>query len=379
MSHLGSQLTALADGQLAPAAAERVLAHVAACDDCAVELAAARLARRMLAGAGDVQATADLTARLVALGTSADAAPTAPPGRSVRRGPRVDAAPGAGSLRLPGTRDHAADCLTGDLGASRVPARLAGGVLLGTAAVVGALLLLGDLPTVQPGAHPAEALTVLGHAAGPDAAASTVVHVPAAPPTTAGPSTAGSSGAGSSGAAVASAALWTDGSTPSAAADATPGAAPAPGAPDPDAPGGQEAVLAWVADGGWAVPAHLPPGYRIAAVREVPGHGRAVELDLTGPDGALVVTLERGRLATADVADAAGDPVVAPQHAVHVLSTAPWHAVWQCGDTVVSVVGESASPAVDELVGAYPAGAPDDGWTARIARGWGVLAGAWRS
>ncbi|WP_211254588.1 zf-HC2 domain-containing protein, partial [Cellulomonas cellasea] len=35
MSHLGSRISALADGQLAPAAAERALAHVATCPQCA--------------------------------------------------------------------------------------------------------------------------------------------------------------------------------------------------------------------------------------------------------------------------------------------------------------------------------------------------------
>ena len=49
MAHLGYLLTALADGQLSPATAEKVLEHVAACRPCANELAAERRARRMLA------------------------------------------------------------------------------------------------------------------------------------------------------------------------------------------------------------------------------------------------------------------------------------------------------------------------------------------
>ncbi|WP_162177339.1 zf-HC2 domain-containing protein, partial [Actinotalea ferrariae] len=40
--HLGSRLSALVDGQLPPAAAERALEHVATCPACADELRAAR-------------------------------------------------------------------------------------------------------------------------------------------------------------------------------------------------------------------------------------------------------------------------------------------------------------------------------------------------
>ena len=53
MSHLGSRLSDLVDGRLAPRVAERVLGHVAACAACAAELATARVARRTLSAAPD--------------------------------------------------------------------------------------------------------------------------------------------------------------------------------------------------------------------------------------------------------------------------------------------------------------------------------------
>ncbi|WP_230684816.1 zf-HC2 domain-containing protein [Cellulomonas sp. JZ18] len=55
MTHLGSWVSALADGQLDAAATERALAHVAVCPLCARELAAARAARRALAAADEVR------------------------------------------------------------------------------------------------------------------------------------------------------------------------------------------------------------------------------------------------------------------------------------------------------------------------------------
>ncbi|KGM08418.1 hypothetical protein N869_09690, partial [Cellulomonas bogoriensis 69B4 = DSM 16987] len=67
--HLGSQVSALADGQLSPAETEQALAHVVGCPECAAELEAARAAHRALAQAMDVTAAPDLTARLIALGS----------------------------------------------------------------------------------------------------------------------------------------------------------------------------------------------------------------------------------------------------------------------------------------------------------------------
>ncbi len=74
VTHLGSRLSALVDGQLSPAEAERALEHVACCPRCAAELAAARAARRALSAAGPVEPAPDLAARLLAL--SAEIPPT---------------------------------------------------------------------------------------------------------------------------------------------------------------------------------------------------------------------------------------------------------------------------------------------------------------
>ena len=87
MSHLGTRLSALADGQLAPAATERALAHVAGCPQCAAELTAARAARRALAAADDVTPAPDLTARLLSLGTLPTAPGTPPSGIPQTRDP----------------------------------------------------------------------------------------------------------------------------------------------------------------------------------------------------------------------------------------------------------------------------------------------------
>ena len=70
MSHLGSRLSALADGQLPPAVAERTLEHVAGCAECAAELQAARTARQALWAADDAPPPPELTARLLALGAT---------------------------------------------------------------------------------------------------------------------------------------------------------------------------------------------------------------------------------------------------------------------------------------------------------------------
>ena len=53
MSHLGSRISALVDGQLSVADTEKALAHVAVCPECSAELAASRAARRALASADE--------------------------------------------------------------------------------------------------------------------------------------------------------------------------------------------------------------------------------------------------------------------------------------------------------------------------------------
>lgn len=392
MNHPGTRITALVDGQLDAAEAEDVLAHVAVCDPCSAQLAAARSARRVLQDARDVPMTPELTARLLALGTPAG------PDRDADRGGRPSTgswnrssapagAPGAGSAPLPGgdrRRRMPSGALHGEL-ASRRPARLAAGATTAVGVLAAALFSLGQLPEVSPAAHPAQALTVLGRAGEPVAGA-----VPRLSPGTR-PRVAAGVGvrprvtarpAGATQPAVVSTALLTAGPTPGtapaghAAARATLAQTP-PGAPDLSAPDGQAAALAWVSDNGWEPPPGLPTGYRITALRAVPGDTSAVEIDLGGPSGTIVITLQRGRLGDVVLDRSAALPV--GDHRVHVLSTAPWHAVWQCGDTVVSVMAEMPSAALAELLEAYPAAPAEDGALARIARGARVVAGPWTS
>jgi len=75
--HLGERLSALIDGELSDAQRERVLAHLAKCDDCRQEAAALRLLKRRMHSLGEAAAADALTWRLLAL------APASGPGRPV--------------------------------------------------------------------------------------------------------------------------------------------------------------------------------------------------------------------------------------------------------------------------------------------------------
>lgn len=68
--HLGNRVSALVDGQLTPEAAERALAHAAACPECRAALDAERAARRVIRSAEDLMPSDDLTVRLLALSRS---------------------------------------------------------------------------------------------------------------------------------------------------------------------------------------------------------------------------------------------------------------------------------------------------------------------
>jgi anti-sigma factor RsiW len=75
--HLGERLSALIDGELSDAQRERVLAHLAKCDDCRQEAIALRLLKRRMHSLGEAAAADELTWRLLAL------APASGPGRPV--------------------------------------------------------------------------------------------------------------------------------------------------------------------------------------------------------------------------------------------------------------------------------------------------------
>jgi len=65
--HLGERLSALIDGELTDTQRERVLAHLAGCEDCRREAAALRLLKRRMHTLGDAAAGDALTWRLLAL------------------------------------------------------------------------------------------------------------------------------------------------------------------------------------------------------------------------------------------------------------------------------------------------------------------------
>lgn len=318
MTHLGSQLSALADGQLTPAAAERALAHVAGCQQCAADLRAARNARAALAAAFEVRPDPDLTTRLLALGAVPPA--PAPGSEQVRRPrePRPD--PFAGSPLLPGAGGLPSGALRGDVERRRLgtgPVLVVGAGL----SLVAALFVTGTEPTVAPEDHPGVALSVLGRAA---------------------------AAADSTTAATVSTALLTHGATSPATARELDG---------------------WLDSHPWATEVSVPQDHVVAAVR---GGDDVLEVDLVGPRGLVVITQTRGRLAPE-----VGEPLVVAGREVRLLSRSPWQAAWQCGDVVVTVVAEVPSGAATGVVEAYPVEPYDDGAPARVRRGWEAFVAAW--
>ena len=386
--HLGDRVSALVDGQLGPAAAERALAHVAGCPRCAADLAAARAARRVLSGCDDVQPDGDLTARLLALGGGPVGAapdrdgtrrprpmdPFVPPsGRATRptSGASVpgDAARGGllGGRGLLGDGPLGGRVLGGSvlggsvLGGSVLGGSVLGGSVLGRRRVLGgrpvvagpsgvpgthgrrrlrttvgsltglgvvavALFLLGDRPTVAPVTEPAEALSLLGDAG---TAALPVV---------------ADAGAGT----------------------AAPGSGPGEG-------GSTQEYLDWMRAEGWTSPAQVPAGWTVAAVH-LREDGRLLEVDLTGPTGEVVVTEQHGRLDLSALT--AAEPLDVAGRTVYLLSDEPWHAAWQSGDTVVEVVSSPTGTGATEVVAQFPEAEFDAGLPARLTRGWDTFAAA---
>lgn len=325
MSHLGSRISALVDGQLSVADTEKALAHVAVCPECSAELAASRAARRALASADEVAPNPDLTARLLSLASSTPSAdPFAPP---VRQSRDELASYGVASGGLGSRGWRGSGSLRGDVGHRRSSVRLAAGSMAGLGAVAAMLFVLGERPDVVPTVHPGVDLGLLGQA------------------TTQDPDTADN------------------------LVDTTPW---------PVADGSAEAshqTVAWLRAHAWSFPAELPEGWSVTAVRWSGDDSRVLEVDVTSADGtALVVTEQQGRLETAALAGAPTSEVGGRQ--VYVLSFEPWHVVWQADGTVVQVVGSQSSGSAETLVGAFPGGAFDDGVPARITRGWDTVTGA---
>lgn len=427
MTHLGTVVSALVDGQLSPADAERALAHVAACPACADEVAAVRAARQALLSAFDVPTDPDLTRRLLRLGPAAPTDSGAWRHRSGVRGtPRAHGGEQRGfphngraggdvrfddSLPLPGsesTRPGAATldstalggrALSGELGRRSAGRRWTVAATAGVGVMAAGLFVLGQQPQITPSAHPGHALTVLGRAAGASSGNGTGADPAVWMLVGQGASTSPAPWAATGAVEVVRATVTTlDASQP------TPGDAVLDGSvmdrtvPDRTVPGdvwlddpaqgradGAAArsddeetarrVLGWMANEGWDPPSVLPVGYRVGALRTEPEGADSLELDLVGDHGLVVVTLQRGRLDPGVVTGTMALDV--DGGSVHVLSTEPWHAAWQAGDTVVSVLAERPAAVLDDLVGAFPVRDYDTAAAARITRGWHVLAEVW--
>lgn len=326
MSHLGSRISALVDGQLSVADTERALAHVAVCPECSAELAASRAARRALASADEVAPAPDLTARLLSLAGSTEpfaGDPFAPP---VRRSRDELASYGVASGGLGARGWRSGSSLRGDVGQRRSSVRLAAGSMAGLGAVAAMLFVLGERPAVVPTVHPGVDLGLLGQAVTVDPSTRQSIDTTAWPVTT-------DDGAGSA------------------------------------------ETTQWLRAHEWSFPQQLPDGWSVTAVRWAGDDSSVLEVDVLGPDGAtLVVTEQQGRLDTTALAGAPTGEVGGRE--VYVLSYEPWHVVWQADATVVQVVGSQSSDDAATLVGAFPGGAFDDGVPARITRGWDTVTGA---
>jgi hypothetical protein len=384
MSHLGSRLSALADGQLPPAVAERALEHVAGCAECAAELRAARAARDALWSADAVAPTPDLTARLLALGgTGRDGDRpdgTRPAGGGAVRARRV--ADFTGSVALPGHAPLAVPpgCLRGDVTARRLPRAVLAAAAGCVVVFVAGLAVLGGDPAVVPETQRSYALSLL--AAAPDAAVGA-----AALPGAADDATSTRPGAAAQSAGAATTAMRRpEAGSAGLGADAV-AALPDQGSADAlgprsvvedvvlTGPDAHREVLSWMADHGWVSPVSLPATFRVTGLRLDAGGPGSLELDLVGPSGPVVVVQEHGRLHPDALRGVPLEDVGG--RSVHVVCNDPWYVVWQSGDSVVTVVADAPTADVRELVAAHPAAEYDDGLGARLSRGWATLTGSW--
>ncbi|MDO8151661.1 zf-HC2 domain-containing protein [Isoptericola sp. b408] len=138
-----------------------------------------------------------------------------------------------------------------------------------------------------------------------------------------------------------------------------------------DAAAGEPVSEAGLGGTGFATPSSLPPGYEVAAVR---AGATSCVIDLTGPDGPVVVRQQVGRLAEQTGASVrAGE---AGRDDVVVLSRDPWHVAWQAGDVVVEVTTDAPEDVLAEIVAAFPERDYDAGVLPQITRGWSTVTGA---
>jgi anti-sigma factor RsiW len=89
MSHLGTMISALIDGELAGAELDRANAHLAGCDACRTEAAQLRLLKRELSALAELDEADAVTRRLLAMACQSGPVPARPlsrrPGRRARR------------------------------------------------------------------------------------------------------------------------------------------------------------------------------------------------------------------------------------------------------------------------------------------------------
>ena len=75
MSHLGQRISALIDGELSDSERDRVLAHLAGCDECRQEAVALRALKQRMHSLGEAMVDAALTGRLMAMAMPPDGRP----------------------------------------------------------------------------------------------------------------------------------------------------------------------------------------------------------------------------------------------------------------------------------------------------------------
>jgi anti-sigma factor RsiW len=77
MSHLGQRISAFIDGELSDSERDRVLAHIAGCDECRQEAVALRALKHRMHSLGEAMVDAALTGRLMAMAMPSDGRPWA--------------------------------------------------------------------------------------------------------------------------------------------------------------------------------------------------------------------------------------------------------------------------------------------------------------
>jgi hypothetical protein len=75
MSHLGQRISALIDGELGDSERDRVLTHIAGCDECRREAVALRALKQRMHSLGEAMVDAALTGRLMAMAMPPDGRP----------------------------------------------------------------------------------------------------------------------------------------------------------------------------------------------------------------------------------------------------------------------------------------------------------------